>query len=176
MTDPILNGGGALTDFGCYGANLATWLMKGETPKTVSCITQNIKPDIYPKVEDEATIILTYTKAQVIIQASWNWSHSIKDMEVYGKTGYVICKNNNDLIVMENESGGANSLKAKPLEKGINDPFAFFRSVIKDDLKIEPFSPSSLENNKIVVQILDAAKAAEKTGQTINWGKYFNNK
>ena len=31
LTDPVLNGGGALTDFGCYGANLATWLMKGET-------------------------------------------------------------------------------------------------------------------------------------------------
>ncbi|HMQ88875.1 MAG TPA: Gfo/Idh/MocA family oxidoreductase, partial [Flavilitoribacter sp.] len=25
LTDPVLNGGGALTDFGCYGANLATW-------------------------------------------------------------------------------------------------------------------------------------------------------
>jgi predicted dehydrogenase len=28
LTDPVLNGGGALTDFGCYGANLITWLME----------------------------------------------------------------------------------------------------------------------------------------------------
>jgi len=65
LTDPILNGAGALTDFGCYGANMATWLMKGATPVTVSCVTQQMKPNVYPRVEDEATIILTYPKAQV---------------------------------------------------------------------------------------------------------------
>ena len=32
LTDPILNGGGALTDFGCYGANLSTWFMGGQRP------------------------------------------------------------------------------------------------------------------------------------------------
>src|SRR5258708_32117643 len=30
LTDPKLNGGGALFDFGCYGADLATWLMGGQ--------------------------------------------------------------------------------------------------------------------------------------------------
>src|SRR6476620_9445606 len=30
LTDPIQNGGGALMDFGCYGANLMTYLMRGE--------------------------------------------------------------------------------------------------------------------------------------------------
>src|SRR5688572_25124288 len=53
LTDPVLNGGGALTDFGCYGADLATWLMDGEKPVTISAITQQIKPELYPKVEDE---------------------------------------------------------------------------------------------------------------------------
>ena len=28
LTDPIQNRGGALTDFGCYGANIATWFKK----------------------------------------------------------------------------------------------------------------------------------------------------
>ena len=32
LTDPKLNGAGALFDFGCYGADLMTWLMDGETP------------------------------------------------------------------------------------------------------------------------------------------------
>ncbi|MES2849094.1 MAG: Gfo/Idh/MocA family oxidoreductase, partial [Bacteroidota bacterium] len=48
LTDPVLNGGGAITDFGCYGANLSTWLMKGEHPHTVTAITQQIKPEVYP--------------------------------------------------------------------------------------------------------------------------------
>ncbi|MEM8908106.1 MAG: Gfo/Idh/MocA family oxidoreductase, partial [Bacteroidota bacterium] len=103
LTDPKWNGGGALTDFGCYGANLTTWLMKGVAPLTVSCITQQIKPQLYPKVEDDATILLTYPHAQVIIQASWNWSHNRKDMEVYGTQGYVICENATDLEIMEEE-------------------------------------------------------------------------
>ena len=106
LTDPVQNGAGALTDFGCYGANLATWLMEGETPQTVSCITQQIKPDIYPKVDDEATIILTYPHMQVIIQASWNWPYGRKDMIVYGKSGYVLCENGTDMVVLENEKEG----------------------------------------------------------------------
>ena len=73
LTDPKWNGAGALTDFGCYGANLITWLMKGERPTSVTAVTQQIKPDIYPKVDDEATIIVTYPKMQGVIQASWNW-------------------------------------------------------------------------------------------------------
>jgi scyllo-inositol 2-dehydrogenase (NADP+) len=35
LTDPKLNGAGALFDFGCYGADLMTWLMNGERPQTV---------------------------------------------------------------------------------------------------------------------------------------------
>ena len=87
LTDPKLNGGGAVIDFGCYGANLATWMMNGQKPIAVTAVTQTIKPHIYPKVDDEATIILTYPNAQAIIQASWNWPYSRKDMEIYGVSG-----------------------------------------------------------------------------------------
>lgn len=174
LTDPVLNGGGALTDFGCYGANLATWYMMGETPQTVSCVTQHIKPELYPKVEDEATIILTYPEAQVLIQASWNWSYGRKDMEIYGKTGSVICKNNEDMLVMENEEDGYRSLKANPLPKGIHDPFSFYAKVIKENYLVEPFSPSSMENNKVVIQILEAAKQSAKTGRAVVWDAFFN--
>ena len=73
LTDPVQNGAGALFDFGCYGVDLATWLMHGQAPLTVTAVTQQIKPQVYPKVEDESTIILTYPKAQVIIQGSWSW-------------------------------------------------------------------------------------------------------
>jgi len=90
LTDPGLNGAGALFDFGCYGADLMTWLMDGRRPDTVTAVTQQIKPDLYPRIDDEATIVLTYPKAQAILQASWNWPFDRKDMEVYGQNGYVI--------------------------------------------------------------------------------------
>lgn len=173
LTDPTLNGAGALTDFGCYGANLATWIMKGETPQTVSCITQQIKPDLYPNVEDDATIILTYPKTQVVIQASWNWSHNRKDMAVYGINGYVFCKNGEDMEVLENEKVGPKLFSAKPLTKGIHDPFAYFTKVIKEDLPMNSFGLSSLDNNLMVMQILEAAKHASKTGETVVWDEFF---
>ena len=90
LTDPVLNGGGALVDFGCYGANLVTWLMGGQLPQTVTAVTQTFKPEIYPRVDDEATILMTYPGAQAIIQASWNWPVSRKDMEIYGQNGQVL--------------------------------------------------------------------------------------
>ena len=99
LTDPKLNGGGALFDFGCYGADLMTWLMDGQRPLTVTAVTQQIKPEIYPLVDDEATIVLTYLQAQAILQASWNWPYSRKDMEVYGRTGSVVTLAGSDIRV-----------------------------------------------------------------------------
>ena len=90
LTDPEKNGAGALFDFGCYGANLMTWLMNDARPVSVTAVTQRIKPEIYAKVDDEATIILEYPGAQAIIQASWNWPFDRKDMEVYGRTGQAL--------------------------------------------------------------------------------------
>jgi glucose-fructose oxidoreductase len=89
LTDPKQNGAGALFDFGCYGVDLATWMMHGELPVSVTAVTQQIKPDVYPHVDDEATIVLAYPHAQAIIQASWNWPFGRKDMEVYGAHGFV---------------------------------------------------------------------------------------
>ena len=36
LTDPVKNGGGALFDFGCYGANLMTWMMGNQRPIAVT--------------------------------------------------------------------------------------------------------------------------------------------
>src|SRR4030095_16097612 len=94
LTDPVQNGGGALIDFGCYGANLMTYLTKGERPLAVTAVTRQFKPEVYPKVDDEATIIVTYPSSQAIIQASWNWPYGRKDMELYGVSGYIFAKNN----------------------------------------------------------------------------------
>ncbi|MCK7531244.1 MAG: Gfo/Idh/MocA family oxidoreductase [Marinilabiliales bacterium] len=88
LTDPVLNGGGAVTDFGCYGADLITWILKGEKPISVFAELKQYKPDIYPKVDDDATIILSYPGMEGVIHASWNWPFNRKDMHVYGSTGY----------------------------------------------------------------------------------------
>jgi scyllo-inositol 2-dehydrogenase (NADP+) len=165
LTDPKLNGGGALFDFGCYGADLATWLMDGRRPDSVTAVTQQIKPDVYPRVDDEATIVLTYPRAQVIVQASWNWPFSRKDMEVYGRKGYVITVARDSVRVRlpENEE----TLEtAKPLEKAKGDSVSYLRAVLLGGMK--PEGQSSLETNVIVTEILDAARQSASTGKTVS--------
>lgn len=173
LTDPVLNGGGALTDFGCYGADLATWLMDGAVPETVSAITQQIKPDKYPKVEDEASIILTYKKAQVIIQASWNWPYGRKDMEVYGVSGFIFCKDGSSMQVRPTGKKEIETLKASGLPADRNDPFVYFANVIRGKIKMDTYDLSAPATNKIVMQILEAAKHSAKTGKVVNWAEYY---
>ncbi len=170
LTDPKLNGGGALFDFGCYGADLMTWLMDGERPQTVTAVTQQIKPDVYPRVDDEATIILTYPKAQAIVQASWNWPFERKDMEVYGQKGYAITVRRDDIRVRR--GGNSNQqesreeqIAAKPLPAPYDNSLSYLRAVLVDGMK--PDGPSSLEINLTVTEILDAARRSAATGKTI---------
>src|SRR6201996_2138792 len=90
LTDPALNGAGALYDFGCYGADLMTWWMHGKAPISVTAIAQTDKPEIYPRVDDDATIILQYPGAQAVLMPSWAWTFARKDSEIYGNKGYAI--------------------------------------------------------------------------------------
>jgi len=167
LTDPKWNGAGALTDFGCYGANLITWLMQGERPTSVTAVTQQIKPEIYPKVDDEATIIVTYPQTQGVIQASWNWPVSRKDMEVYGKTGYVHALNATDMRFRPSEKESEQILKAEHREDPYDDPFAYLAGVVRGDIQVKPTDLSALENNLVVMEILDAAIRSSKNGKTI---------
>ena len=167
LTDPAYNGAGALTDFGCYGANLITWLMQGVRPQTVTAVTQQIKPDVYPKVDDEATIILTYPDAQGIIQASWNWPFNRKDMEVYGRTGYLHADDAATLRIRTEGEAVETRVMVEPLPGPHDDPFAYLAAVVRGEL--DPGADlSSLEVNLVVMEILDAAMRSAETGRTVN--------
>jgi predicted dehydrogenase len=166
LTDPVKNGGGAVIDFGCYGANLITWLMKGEKPSSVFAVLQHIKADIYPKVDDEATIIVTYPKTQGIIQASWNWPFGRKDMEIYGQHGYTISDRNGIRSKTSRDTKEDYQAVPPPL-RPFNDPFAYLAAVIHGEITVKPTDLSSLQNNMIVVEILEAARKSAKEGKVI---------
>jgi predicted dehydrogenase len=168
LTDPLQNGGGALIDFGCYGANIMTYLMQGQEPVSVTAVTQNFKPAVYPKVDDEASIVVTYPTAQCIIQASWNWPFSRKDMEVYGETGYIIAVDKNNMRVRNGKTKGEQTLKVTTKELPVyTDPISYFADVIKGKITVPENGLYSLENNVRAVRILDAARESAKTGKTV---------
>lgn len=170
LTDPVKNGGGAISDFGCYGANIATWMLNGEKPLSVMAVTQQLQKENNPEVDDEATIILTYKNAKATIQASWNWPIGRKDMEVYGKDGVIYADNRDELrIRMAEGYDGFSETKIILNERPspYNDPFAHFAAVIRKEISLPPYDLSSLENNMIVMQILDAARLSAKKGKAV---------
>ncbi|HVU26838.1 MAG TPA: Gfo/Idh/MocA family oxidoreductase [Verrucomicrobiae bacterium] len=167
LTDPAQNGGGALMDFGCYGADLITWFMNGQQPISVFATTQHFKPDVYPNVEDEATIVLSYPHAQGVIQASWNWPFDRRDVEIYGRNGYVIAPRR-DLLRMR-QTGTEESELDLPNLSTINafaDDISYLAAVVRGE--IQPSGLPSLETNLIVTKVLDAAKESARTGKRVD--------
>lgn len=170
LTDPVQNGGGAITDFGCYGVNIMTWLMNGKKPKTVTAVTQQLQPANNPRVDDEATILLNYEEANAIVQASWNWPIGRKDLEVYGTRGALYADNRNTLRLRmaEGYDGYREQLCTLSERKAPwNDPFSFFAAVIRKEVTPDAYDLSSLENNLVVMEILDAAIKSAKSRKTV---------
>jgi predicted dehydrogenase len=127
-------------------------------------VTQQIKPQVYPKVDDEATIVLTYPRAQGIIQASWNWPYNRKDMEIYGQTGYVLVPQS-DLLRAPREGSKETESPVPPLAGPNRDPLSYLAAVVRGEIK--PSGLSSLEVNLIATEILDAARESARTGKRV---------
>lgn len=167
LTDPEKNGAGALVDFGCYGASLMTWLMNGEMPVSVTAVVHQNKPDIYKRVDDEATIILQYLNAQCIVQGSWNWTFSRKDMEVYGTSGYAIAE---DPVTIRRgiDAGTPQEIShLNPVKQPYQDPFAYLAGVVRGKIKMDKNDLYGLSINLKVVEILDAAIRSAEEGRTV---------
>ncbi|MBS1564473.1 MAG: Gfo/Idh/MocA family oxidoreductase [Bacteroidetes bacterium] len=165
LTDPVQNGAGALNDFGCYGADLMTWLMKGARPIAVTAITRHYKPGVYPKVDDDATIIVEYAGATGLIEASWNWPYSIKDLEVFGEKGYLHALDNSNIVYRFRGSSPSTRIAA-PIASPNNDAMSYLAAVLAGRLPGDN-DLSSLSCNMTVMEILDAAKRSAQEGKRI---------
>jgi predicted dehydrogenase len=167
LTDPVLNGGGALTDFGCYGAGLITWFEDGRRPDSVMAQAQNLNPGTYTRVEDEATIIVTYPRAQGIIQASWNLPFSERSLQVYGNTGYILAPRMDLLrLRLAGTEESELELRTQPEPGVFTDDLSYFAAIVRREVK--PTGPSSLQSNLITTEILDAAQQSIKLRKQID--------
>jgi predicted dehydrogenase len=168
LTDPAQNGAGALVDFGCYGANLMTWLMRGAAPLTVTAVTQRLKRDpVYGRVDDEATLVLTYPEAQAIIQGSWNWPDHRKDLEIYGTRGYVVTPDGQSVRLRLRGQPAEQAVPPRALPAQYRDGFAYLAAVVRGREPVADTDRSSLTNNVLVVRILDAARRSAREGRTV---------
>ncbi|MEM1184754.1 MAG: Gfo/Idh/MocA family oxidoreductase [Planctomycetota bacterium] len=169
LTDPVENGAGALFDFGCYGAAIMTWLADGRVPDTVSATTRTLKPEMYPRVDDDATITLGYPDRVGVVQASWAWTHDVKETDVFTEAGSLHAGRWNDLTIRDPDTEPYEGTPL-PRPQPFDNEWSYLRAFVRGECEVDPLS--SMELNRAVVRILDAARRAALTGQTIRLSEF----
>lgn len=162
LRDPVRGGGGALFDFGCYGANLAAWWLGNRAPDAVSCQWSRFDPVGYPDCDDHAVLQLAYPDVQVTVVGSWHWPFPRKDAAVYGERGAVVTTNDRQYSLRDGRKAAV-AMEAKAARRV---PLEWFAAAIRAGRDPEE-DPSSLANNLIVMQVLEAARISARTGRTV---------
>jgi predicted dehydrogenase len=171
LYDPVKNGGGALMDFGCYGADLAVWL-EG-MPEKVFARSLKLKTSQHNAVEDDAVIVLEYPRATGLIEPSWDWPYSMERVTVFGLRGSLLGMPeallyrafNSDASIAQPD-GQPVPLPSLPLEQ--SNPVAYYVDHIQSHQPIGGLLSPKL--NVEVIEILDAAKQSIRTGRTVSTG------
>lgn len=166
LTDPKLDGAGALFDFGCYGADLMTVMRHGALPISVTAVAQTDKPAIYPHVDDDATIILRYKGAQAVLLPSWNWTTGVKNMEVYGTKAEATTVAATG-VLLNPKDGAAQQITAPALPADESSALSYLVATLRSG-RTPHGDLSALDTNMVVMQILDAARRSAEEGRTIS--------
>jgi predicted dehydrogenase len=166
LTDPVKNGAGALMDFGCYNALWSLWYLG--RPETVYAQTNQLRPETFPKVEDNSTMILHYKNAVGIFEGSWDLPRGYQDLEVFGREGSIYMQNGKvDLRKGSGrgKNGEGQSVAIDPLPPERAEPVAYMVNAMRNKKEIEGLT--ALDINVGVVEIIDAAKESVKSGRAV---------
>jgi predicted dehydrogenase len=161
LTDPVKNGGGALIDFGCYNALWSLWYLG--RPETVYAQVNQLRPETFPKVEDNSTMVLRYKNGVGIFEGSWDLPRSFQDLEVFGLKGSVYMTR--DGVEFREGRTAPQPVNMEQLPRDRSEPIAYMVNAIRNKQPIEGIT--ALDINVDVVEILDAAKLSVKNGTAV---------
>lgn len=162
LTDPEKNGAGALMDFGCYNA---LWsLMYLGRPETVFAHAIHLRPGEFPKVEDSATILLSYKSGVALLEASWDLPRSFQQVEIFGLKGSLAA--DREKATFTPGRGAPQVLPDPGLPANRLEPIAYMLDCIRSGK--EPEGMTSMDFNVGVNEIIDAAKLSVKTGKPVS--------
>ncbi len=161
LTDPVKNGAGALMDFGCYNALWSLWYMG--RPESVYASVNQLRPETFPKVEDNSTMILRYKNGVGLFEGSWDLPRSFQELEVFGLGGSLLMQNGN--VEVRKGRAQAEKVAIAPLDPERAEPIAYMISCIRN--KKEPEGLVALDINVGVNEIIEAAKISVKTGKAV---------
>ena len=161
LTDPVQNGAGALMDFGCYNALWA--LMYMGRPESVYATVNHLRPETFPKVEDNATIVLHWKNGSGIFEGSWDLPRSFQDLEIFGRKGSLLVTRNG----MEVRKGTTPAVTPTPAPLAAEraEPIANMIHAVKTGKPIEWMN--GIDINVGVIEIIDAAKESVRTGKAV---------
>jgi predicted dehydrogenase len=156
-------GGGALLDYCCYGACLASWFLQA-TPLSVQCLKANLL-SAFGTADDNAAMLLRFPSAIALLEASWTTFHSgvTGGPIIYGTHGTIVVDGTDVLVYREQ---GANTPSF--VEKG--EPLPQGRATIGEEFVHhletgEPLHPTlDLPLNLATSAILDAGMRSADSG------------
>ena len=167
LTDPVQNGAGSLVDFGCYNALWSLWYMG--RPAKVYAQVNHLRPERFPKVEDNADLMLSYPNGVGIFEGSWDLPASYQDLEVFGLGGSVYMKNGKVTLHKSGRGSQATDVNIDPLPPERAKPIDYMVQAIRADKPIEGLT--ALDINVGVVEIIEAAKESVRTGRAVELAK-----
>lgn len=160
LTDPAQNGAGSLVDFGCYNALWSLWYLG--RPETVYATVNHLQPERFPKVEDNAVLVLTYKNGVGVFEGSWDLPRSFQDLEVFGRSGSLYMTH--DKIELR-KGREVLELTPTPLESGRAEPVSYMIGRVRSGQPTDGMV--ALDINVDVTEIIDAAKESIKTGRAV---------
>jgi predicted dehydrogenase len=160
LTDPVKNGAGALMDFGCYNALWSLWYFG--RPEKVYAQVNHLRPQTFPKVEDNSDLLLSYPTRVGIFEGSWDLPRGYQDLEIFGLKGSIYMKNGSVELRTGRE---AEQLVLEPLPPERSAPIACMVSSLKAQKPLEGLT--ALEINVGVVEIIEAAKMSVRTESAV---------
>jgi predicted dehydrogenase len=168
LYDPVKNGGGAIMDFGCYGAEMAL-LLRGK-PLRVYAVTRKLKAGQNNRVDDDATIVMDYPDATAVLQGSWDWPHNMDRTYVFGTGGSMLSTADDLYERMQSDKNDAtpdgNPVKLDSVPHELGNPISYMIDRIRNNKPVG--DPLSGKLNVQVMEILDAARESVRTGKAVD--------
>jgi predicted dehydrogenase len=160
LTDPVRNGAGALMDFGCYNALWSLWYLG--RPETVYAQSNQLRPETFPKVEDNSTLVLHYKNGVGVFEGSWDLPRSFQDLEVFGLEGSLYL-GQGKVELRKGKQVQDIPLPALPPDQ--IEPITYMVNCLRANKALEGLV--ALPINVDVVEIIEAAKQSIRSGRAV---------
>jgi predicted dehydrogenase len=161
LTDPVKNGAGALMDFGCYNALWSLWYLG--RPERVYAHVNHLRPETFPKVEDNSTMILSYNNGVGLFEGSWDLPRGFQDLEIFGLEGSLYMTR--DGVELRKARGTGIKADVPALAPSLAEPIAYMVDVVTNKKHVEGITAVGI--NVGVVEIIEAAKESVAAGKAV---------